>query len=101
MKRAFQQIAMIAGLVALSLGSSWAQKVKSQKEQQAILAVQVAKDADERIKAIENVLTNFADTEFKTVLLQMAIQTEEQKNDYTQMVFYGERLLKADPNNAK
>ena len=100
MKRAFQKIAMLAGLVALSLGSLWAQKVKSQKEQQAILAVQVAKDADERIKAIENVLTNFADTEFKTVLLQMAIQTEEQKNDYTQMVFYGERLLKADPNNA-
>ncbi|HEX5228777.1 MAG TPA: tetratricopeptide repeat protein [Bryobacteraceae bacterium] len=99
MKRAFQKIATIAGLVALSLGSSWAQKIKSQKEQQAILAVQVAKDADERIKAIENVLTNFADTEFKVTLLQMALQTEEQKNDYAQMVFYGERLLKADPKN--
>lgn len=101
MKR-FQDIAVVAGLVTLSLGSAplWAQKVKSQKEQQAILAVQVAKDPDERIKAIENVLTNFADTEFKVALLQIALQTEEQKNDYAQMVFYGERLLKADPTNA-
>ena len=102
MKRAFQDIAVVAGLVTLSLGSSplLAQKPKSQKEQQAILAVQLAKDPDERVKAIENVLTNFADTEFKVILLQAALQTEEQKNDYAQMVFYGERLLKADPNNA-
>jgi tetratricopeptide (TPR) repeat protein len=78
----------------------WAQKPKSPKESQAILAVQVAKDPDERIKAIENVLTNFADTEFKVALLQMAVQTEQQKNDYAQTVFYANRLLMADPKNA-
>ncbi|MGP0073426.1 MAG: tetratricopeptide repeat protein [Bryobacteraceae bacterium] len=101
MKRAFQTIAAL-GCAALALGLSplWAQKIKSPKEQQAILAVQMAKDPDERVKAIENVLTNFADTEFKVVLLQMAVQSEEQKNDYAQIVFYGERLLKADPMNA-
>jgi tetratricopeptide (TPR) repeat protein len=60
----------------------------------------MAKTPDERIAAIEKVLTDFADTEFKTALLQMAVQSEEQKNDYAQTVFYADRLLKADPMNA-
>lgn len=102
MKRDFVLIAMFTAIAALSVGVPplRAQKIKSPKEQQAILAVQTAATPDDRIKAIENVLTNFADTDFKVPLLQMAMQTEEQKGDYTQMVFYGERLLKADPNNA-
>jgi tetratricopeptide (TPR) repeat protein len=100
MKKAIQNIAALAG-TALAVGFSplWAQKPKSPKEQQAILAVQVAKTPDERIAAIENVLTNFADTEFKVPLLQMAVQSEQQKNDYAQIVFYSDRLLKADPKN--
>jgi len=101
MKQAFQNFAVLSS-VALALGSSplWGQKVKSPKEQQAILAVQVAKTPDERIAAIENVLTKFADTEFKVPLLTMAVQTEEEKGDFAQTVFYADRLLKADANNA-
>ncbi len=101
MKRAFRNIAALTW-AALALGFSplWAQKIKSPKEQQAILAVQLAKDPDARIKAIEDVLTNFADTDFKVALLQMAVQAEQQKNDYAQIVFYGNRLLQADPKNA-
>ena len=101
MKRAFRNIAALTW-AALALGFSplWAQKPKSQKESQALLAVQVAKTPDERIQAIEKVLTDFADTEFKVALLQMAVQSEQEKNDYTQTVFYADRLLKADPKNA-
>jgi tetratricopeptide (TPR) repeat protein len=101
MKRAFRNIAALTW-AALILGFSplWAQKPKSPKEQQAILAVQVAKTPDERIAAIEAVLTTYADTEFKVPLLQMAVQSEQQKNDYAQTVFYADRLLKADPKNA-
>jgi tetratricopeptide (TPR) repeat protein len=101
MKRAFRNIAALTW-TALALGFSplWAQKPKSPKETAAIQAVQAAKTPDERVAAIENVLTNFADTEFKVPLLQMAVQSEQQKNDYTQTVFYSERLLKADPKNA-
>jgi tetratricopeptide (TPR) repeat protein len=101
MKRAFRNIAALTW-AALAFGFSplWAQKPKSQKESQAILAVQMAKTPDERVTAIENVLTNFADTEFKVALLQMAVQSEQQKNDYAQTVFYADRLLKADPKNA-
>ncbi len=101
MKRALRNIAALTW-TAFTIGYSpaWAQKVKSQKEQQAILAVQVASTPDARIQAIENVLTNFADTEFKVPLLQMAMQAELQKDDFAQTVFYGERLLAADPKNA-
>jgi tetratricopeptide (TPR) repeat protein len=101
MKRAFRNIAALTW-AALALGYSplWAQKPKSPKETQAILAVQNSKTADERLAAIENVLTNFADTEFKVPLLQMAVQVEQQKNDYAQTVFYANRLLAADPKNA-
>src|SRR5271166_681767 len=101
MKRAIRNIAALTW-AAFTLGYSplWGQKIKSPKEQQAILAVQVASTPDARIQAIENVLTNFADTEFKVPLLQMAMQTELQKDDYAQIVFYGERLLAADPKNA-
>jgi tetratricopeptide (TPR) repeat protein len=100
MKRAFRNIAALTW-AALALGFSplWAQKPKSQKEQQAILAVQLAKTPDERVQAVEKVLTDFADTEFKVTLLQIAVQAEQQKNDYAQTVFYADRLLKADPKN--
>lgn len=90
--------------VPILLGSLlWAQKQpqpKSQKELEALRAWQAAKAPDERIQAIENVLTNFADTEFKIFLLQDALQLEERKGDFAQVVFYGERLLEAEPKNA-
>lgn len=101
MKRAIRNIATLTWTVlAIGYWPLWAQKPKSQKEQQAILAVQLAKTPDERVAAIEKVLTDYADTEFKVPLLTMAVQSEEQKDDYTQTVFYADRLLKADPNNA-
>src|ERR1700723_2841657 len=101
MNRAIRNIAALTwAALALGLSPLWAQKAKSQKELQAITAVQVAKTPDERIAAIEKVLTDYADTEFKAALLQMAVQAEEQKNDYAQTVFYADRLLKVDPMNA-
>jgi len=101
MKRAIRNIAaLIWAALAVGFSPLWAQKVKSAKEQQAIVAVQVAATPDARIAAIENVLTNFADTEFKVALLQMAVTAEQEKNDFAQIVFYGERLQKADPKNA-
>lgn len=89
-----------------TFGLVWAQQPakppqpKSQKELTALQAVQNAKSPDEQIKAIENVLTNFADTDFKGILLFQALQIELQKGDYAQIMFYGERMLDADPKNA-
>lgn len=80
--------------------SLWGQKAKSNKEIAALNAINAAATPDDRLKAIDNVLTNFADTEFKPMLLQMALQIEAQKGDYAQVVFYGERVLETDPKNA-
>jgi hypothetical protein len=100
MKTRYRNLAALTwAALALAASPLWAQKPKSQKESQAILAVQVAKTPDERVQAIEKVLTDFADTEFKVPLLQMAVQAEQQKDDYAQVVFYSNRLLEADPKN--
>jgi hypothetical protein len=99
MKRFKRLWVLASGVLVFGMPTLWAQKPKSPKEVAAIQAVQAAKAPDEQIKAIENVLTNFADTEFKNVLLQMAMQIEEQKGDFAQTVFYAERLLDADPKN--
>jgi len=96
-------LALACGVLMISAGLAVAQtqpKVKSQKEADAIRAVQAATTADERLKAIDNVLTKFADTEFKALLLQMAMQTAQQKNDFAQTTFYAEQLLEASPKNA-
>jgi len=92
--------ALACAVLALGLAPLWAQKPKSQKEVDALNAVQAAKTPDEQIKAIENVLTNFADTEYKILLLQTAMQIASQKGDLAQITFYAERLLEADPKNA-
>jgi tetratricopeptide (TPR) repeat protein len=101
MERRFRNLAALAcSAMTIGVGALSAQKPKSPKEIQAIQAVQAAQTPDDRVKAIENVLTNFADTEFKIILLQMALQSEQQKGDYAQTVFYAQRLLDADPKNA-
>jgi len=77
-------------------------KPKSQKESDAlrkVLAAQQAKDWDGEIQAINYVLENFADTDYKPLLLNMAMTAAQQKNDYPQTVIYGERAIQADPNN--
>jgi tetratricopeptide (TPR) repeat protein len=91
---------LLAGATLMLAFSLWGQKPKSPKEIAALNAIGTSKTPDEQIKAIENVLTNFADTEFKTTLLLMAMQVETQKGDFTQTVNYAERLLEADPKNA-
>lgn len=101
MRNGFKLLALCTGLVLgadLLLGQKDPQP-KSQKEVEALQAIQKATSPDDQIKAIENVLTNFADTEYKIMLLQTAMQIEEQKGDLPLTTTYGERLLEADPKN--
>src|SRR5258708_10427999 len=101
MKTRFKsRITLLCGVLTLGFSMLWAQKPKSQKEADALQAVMAAKNPDDQVKAIENVLTNFADTEYKVALLQLAMQIEGQKGDFAQTTFYAERLLEADPKNA-
>lgn len=74
-------------------------KPKSQKELEAIQAVFSAPDPDSRIKAASELITKFADTEFKTIALQVLAMSYQQKNDIENMIVYAERTLEADPQN--
>ena len=73
---------------------------KSQQELDAIMAVQNSQDPDSRIKAADELLKKYADTEFKAWALQMQMLSFQQKNDFDNMLVYGERALEADPENA-
>ena len=92
-------IALSFALVAgLAVGQAQP-KPKSQKELEAIQAIFNAQDPDGRIAAAENLLTKFADTEFKAIALQVAAASAQQKNDFEKMVLYSERTLEADTKN--
>ena len=104
-----KKFVLIAGTVFGLMSAAWAQqaqqaqqpgpKVKSQKELEALQKVQTATDPQQRIQAIDNVLQNFADTEYKHLLLDMAIQTAQQTNDPAKVEFYADRALKDDPKD--
>ena len=82
MKRFF-----LSGAVALvlALPALLAQpKPKSQAELDALKVMFGAQTPDARIAACENVLTKFADTEFKAVALYFEGLSYEQKGDYRQ-----------------
>ncbi len=72
---------------------------KSQKEAEAVMAIFNATDPDARIKAAEELITKYADTEFKALALQLAAVSCQQKNDFEKMAIYAERTLEADPKN--
>ena len=77
-------------------------KPKSQKEVQALQKVQAAaqqNNPDAEVQAINEVLEQFQDTEYKNMLLTMAMDAEARKGDYEQTIVYGERAVQADPTN--
>lgn len=92
---------LLAGLLgaAALFGQAKQPKPKSQKEVDALMAIQNATTPDARIAAVDALLTNFADTEFKAMALQTAAMSAQQKNDFDKMVVYAERTLEADPNS--
>ena len=88
-------IALAAALPALLAQP----KPKSDAELKALQAMFGAQTPDARIAACENVLTKFADTEFKAVALYFEAASYDQKKDYEHTVVFGERTLEADPKH--
>jgi tetratricopeptide (TPR) repeat protein len=86
-------------LAATTLFAQKGPQPKSQKELDAIMAIQNAQDPDSRIAAVENLLTKFADTEFKAFALYIATVSAQQKGDADKVLLYGERTIEADPKN--
>jgi len=91
---------ILSGAMALAFtvpGLMAQPKPKSKAEYEALQAMFSAQTADARIAAAENLLTKFADTEFKATALYFEGMSYEQKGDYERSVVYGERALEADP----
>ncbi len=74
-------------------------QVKSQAEAQAVTAIVQAADPDSRIKAADDLVTKFNDSEFKSLALFFAAVSYQQKNDIEKMMVYAERTIEADPQN--
>jgi tetratricopeptide (TPR) repeat protein len=102
-KRTFAVMAALAGAAALLVAQaqkeppSAAPQPKSAKEGDAIKKIVNAKTPDEKIAAVENLITNFADTTFKSVALYEAAEAADQKQDYAKAVSYGQLSIDADP----
>jgi len=95
---------MLTGLLALVAGATalMAQKPpqpKSKGELEALQAMFNAQDPDSRVKAADDLLTKYADTEFKDIALYMAAESFRQKGDPDKAIIYGERTIQANPKH--
>lgn len=70
---------------------------KGPKEGEAIMAMFQAQDPDARIAAANNLITKFADSEFKATALYIAAFSYQQKGDMENTVIFAEKCLEADP----
>jgi tetratricopeptide (TPR) repeat protein len=89
---------LIWGVAAVSIASAF-QKPKSNKEIEAINAMFKAPPGPQQIAAAEALLTNFADTEFKSLALFLEADSYSRMGQFEKCVVFGERSLEADPKN--
>jgi hypothetical protein len=75
---------------------------KNKEELAALQKVQAAAqsgDPDQQLAAINNVLENFVDTDYKPMLISMGLQAAERKNDMALIQTWVDRAEQADPNS--
>jgi tetratricopeptide (TPR) repeat protein len=65
----------------------------------ALFAAQTAQNPDATIKAAEDLLTKFADTEYKEVTLLLEADAYQHKGDYASAEITDERILETYPKN--
>src|SRR6516225_8317585 len=111
MKKTIQPVIMLAAAAALSTFSGmYAQQppqaqVKatkggiSKQEADAFNAILKAQNPDDRIKAADEFVTKFADSQYKAIALYDAAEAADAKGDYIKAITYAEESLKADPSN--
>jgi hypothetical protein len=69
---------------------------KSQKELEAIQAMFQAQDPDSQIKAAQNLIQKFADTDFKGLAMFVIANAYQNKNDPENTIIWAERMLEVD-----
>jgi tetratricopeptide (TPR) repeat protein len=89
----------LAIALALAAGLAMGQKPKSQKELEAVKAMLAAQTPDAKIAAVEELVTKYKDTEFKSIALTQGAQASQAKGDQIAALTYANRALEADPKN--
>lgn len=100
--RRFAILTVLSLAGTLAFGQVKQPKVKSKAEGQAIQALQQAQqggDPDGIIKAADELLTKFADTDFKAYTLGVEADAYEHKEDHAKAIVYAEQALAADPSS--
>jgi len=92
---------LICGVIAVSAACAFQKqpKPKSQKEVDALQAMFKATTADAQIAAAEELLSKFADTEFKSMALFMEADCYSRKGQCEKSIVFAERSLESDPQN--
>ena len=72
---------------------------KSPAENDAIVAMFKETDPDKQIKAAEDLLTTYPDTDYKAQILLIEATAYNQKRDYPKAIVAGEKSLEADPTS--
>lgn len=91
---------ILFSVAALTLGAgllSAQPKPKSPKEVEVLQKMFGAPDPDAKVAAAEDLLNNYADSDFKPYALLTEAEVYEAKGDYPKTVVYAERTLDADP----
>lgn len=88
---------MCATAILAMAGLASAQQPKSQKEVDALMAIQNAPTVDERMKKAEDFVKNFADSDFRARVLLVAAESARQKGDSAKLEFFMEKAIELDP----
>jgi tetratricopeptide (TPR) repeat protein len=96
-------LTLVAGVSSL-LAQQAQPKLPAPKSKEEMAAVQALfsatrSGADATIKAAEDLLTKFADTDFKDIALLSEAQAYQQKREFDKAQVYAERSLDANPKN--
>ncbi len=94
MKTSTRFLATLCAMAALSF-TLFAQQPKSQKEVEALMAVQNAASDQARIEAAKKLIEDFADTEFKSWALFNIMQSYEMMGDIPNTIVFAEQVLEA------
>jgi tetratricopeptide (TPR) repeat protein len=79
-----------------------AMKAKSKSELEAYNAMVMAvNDPDKAIEAAENLITKFADTEFKGIALNIEADAWQRKGDFNKMEIFADRVLEVNPQDSQ
>lgn len=87
-------------LLAVTLASAQTKagaKPKSRNEAQMVNGLLQAPDPDSRIKAAEDLVAKYRDSDFKSLAFYMEADAYQQKGDNVKAIVFGEQAIDADP----